>query len=148
MINIQIPKDPRDFQPKFVGPFTERQTICVAAAVVIVFAGIWIEQHILKLPAISLIPPLIPAMIPLFMGFSEPLFKMQPEVYFKTVFHNMVKIPKHRSFKTQNYYKLLEDMRTEEELEEEENAPKKKGMSARELRRFEASLPEELHAYK
>lgn len=118
MINIQIPKDIREYETRFIGPFTARETGSIAIASVMVFLGVEFETKILHMPVVSYIPPLIPALIPLFFGFGEKGLRMKPEVYLMTVFRNQFIVPKHRPFKTHNLYDIMmKDM--EQELKED-----------------------------
>lgn len=137
MVTIQIPKDIREYEPKFIGPFNIRQAVCLTASVVIEFLGVQLQTAILKLPTASYIPPLIIAIIPLFFGFAGPVLHMKPEVYLRTVFMNMTVVPKNRPYKTHNYYDVHLNVK---EAEVAENKEKKK-------QKLE-NLPDELIAYK
>lgn len=104
MLTIQIPKDIREFETKFAGPLTLRQAVCCVVACAIEYAGVKLQSDILKLPVTSYIPPLFIAMIPLFFGFGEKALHMKPETYLRIVLFNMLMVPKHRPYKTKNYY--------------------------------------------
>lgn len=41
---IQIPKDIRSYEPKFLGPFTVREGVCIAIAGAIMLGGVAIEN--------------------------------------------------------------------------------------------------------
>lgn len=143
MVNIQIPKDIREYEPKFVGPFTGRQAGSVAIAALIIWGGITIEKNVLHLPAISFIPPAILAVPFLFFGFGEKLLRMKPEIYLATIFRNLVLIPKHRSYVSQNLYDICMK-------ESEDAADPAKAAGAPAVRKTKAppkSLPYELTAY-
>lgn len=134
MVTIQIPKDIREYEPKFMGPFSFRQAVSVALAAGIEFLGYQFQLYVLKLPVASYIPPMFIAFIPLFFGFGEAAFHMKPEVYLRTVFLNMTVIPKFRPYKTHNYY----DIHLTEKEEPKESVKKKKKLT---------NVPEELTAY-
>lgn len=137
MITIQIPKDIREYEPKFIGPFNFRQAVSVVAAASIEFLGYQFQLHILKLPVASYIPPLFLAFIPLFFGFGEAAFHMKPEVYLRTVFLNIMVIPKFRPYKTHNYYDIYW---TEKKEKEKKNSDKKN-------KKNDLNVPEELRTY-
>lgn len=137
MVTIQIPKDIREYEPKFIGPLNIRQAVSVTIAAVIEFLGIRLQTDFLGLPTASYIPPMFIAFIPLFFGFGDAAFHMKPEVYLRTVFMNMTVIPKFRPYKTHNYYDI--HLTEHSDDEEEDNSKKKK----KKLK----NIPEELTAY-
>lgn len=137
MVTIQIPKDIREYEPKFIGPFNIRQAVSLTAGAVIEFLGVQLQTSILKLPTASYIPPLAIAIIPLFFGFAGSVLHMKPEVYLRTVFMNMTVVPKNRPYKTHNYYDVHLCQKEEEETE-------KKGKKKQKL----DNVPDELIAYQ
>lgn len=104
MIMIPIPQDFREYEAKFIGPLTFRESICSLVAGFIEYGGVRIQTDLLHLPVASYIPPLIIAIIPLFFGFGEKAFRMKPETYLRMVMANILFVPKHRPYKSKNYY--------------------------------------------
>lgn len=143
MILIQIPKDIRSYEPKFLGPFTVREGICIAIAGAIMLGGVAIEKYLFQMDSVSYIPPAIPAMIPIFFGWGERLLNMKPEVYLRTVFIQSTMVPKYRPFKTHNFYDVREKKYSPSQDEETEKTVKPRKKKNRELRK----IPDELKAY-
>lgn len=106
MIMIPIPQDFREYEAKFIGPLTFRESICSLIAGLIEYGGVRIQTDLLHLPVASYIPPLIIAIIPLFFGFGEKAFRMKPETYLRMVMANILFVPKHRPYKSKNYYDI------------------------------------------
>ena len=105
MIDIQISKDIREYEPKFVGPFTMRQTVCLVAAGIILTVGVQIEKNIFHMPVTSYFPPMILAMIPLLFGWGDKfLGGVFPEYYIKYILIPYYKAPKYRGWHTHNFY--------------------------------------------
>lgn len=135
MISIPIPQDIREYEPKFLGPLSFREAMCSLCAALIEYAGIRFQTDVLHLPVSSYIPPLVIALIPLFFGFGEKAFHMKPEIYLKMVLANMLTVPKHRPYKTKNYY----DMHL--------TAPKEPQVSKKHSRKNQQNLEADLIAY-
>lgn len=113
MIMIPIPQDFREYEAKFIGPFTFRESVCSLSAALIEYLGVRLQTDILHLPVASYIPPLIISIIPLFFGFGEKAFRMKPEVYLRMVLRNIIFVPKHRPYRTKNYYDTHLTMKVE-----------------------------------
>ena len=128
MINIQIPKDVREYQPKFIGAFTFRQAVCLAIVAGINAGGIFIQQNFLGMKEVNYIPQMILSIIPLFFGWGEEALRMKPESYLRTVFKNMFFIPKTRVYKSRNYYDIYFKPVEKEEEVKQEKMPKKKDL--------------------
>lgn len=140
MINISIPKDIREYQPKFIGPFTVRETASIAIAGGFAFIGAWFEKSVLKMPAVTYIPFLVIILPILFFGFGEKFLKIPPEKYLQTVFFSRYVAKRHRVFETKNLYDTIWDPIEEEE--EEDPKEKKKQMKK------ERALPKEYRAFQ
>ena len=102
MYNLQIPKDLREYEPKFAGPFSFREAVAVFIAGVIMIAGTFFLKWIFGVDKMSYIPAGIPALIPVFFGFGEKVLHMKPEVYLRTVFVNKFIVPKKRTYASNN----------------------------------------------
>ena len=114
MLMIPIPKDIREYEPKFVGPFTFRQAICIVAAGLIEFGGVKFQTEVMHLPVASYIPPLILVAIPLFFGWGEITLHMKPETYLRMVLFNMINVPKNRPYKSRNMFDQYEEPKEKE----------------------------------
>lgn len=108
MIIMPVPKDVRDFKPKFIGPFSKREFIGVAAAVVIAvltFAltypfsmGMTVNQRAVIV--------LIPGVVPLACGFID-IQGMPIWVYARNLLIQNFLAPRHRVYRTNNIYAEL-----------------------------------------
>lgn len=157
MIQVQIPKDIREYEPKFIGPFTARQCFSILAAGLIELAGSRLMGEMFTDPKMSYIPPLVIAAIPLFYGFGEQLLHMKPEVYIKEVFIRSLIYPKVRPYKTHNFIEIqLNEIEKERKAEEanrkdkNKDTDKNKGKGrdkSKKSKQNEKDLPEELRAY-
>ena len=149
MVNIQITKDIRSYQPKFIGPFTFRQAVCLCIAVAINIAGIVFQTNVLGLSQddVNFIPQIILSVIPMFFGWGEDALKMKPETYLRRVLRNMLVIPKNRPYRTRNFYDIY---LSEEKLQEhtEEPVNKKQTKSAKSAKKKNEELPPEFRMYE
>lgn len=121
MLEISIPRDVRDFQPKFMGPFTERQCAALAAMIVVLSLTVLIQKNLLGFEVISYIPGLVLASPAILFGWGDKVFQMPFEVYARTVFLNAFVIPKHRVYQIHCYYSTTE-ARLRKEMDEAEAA--------------------------
>lgn len=105
MIIMPVPKDVRDFKPKFIGPFSKREFIGVVAAVVIAvltFAltypfsmGMTVNQRAVIV--------LIPGVVPLACGFID-IQGMPIWVYARNLLIQNFLAPRHRVYRTDNNF--------------------------------------------
>ena len=124
MYNLQIPKDLREYEPKFAGPFSFREAVAVFIAGVMVVAGTFFLKWLFGVERMSYIPALIPALVPLFFGFGEKGLHMKPEIYLKTIFTNKFVVPKKRTYMTNNVIDI--EQRKTSEMTEKKIVKKKK----------------------
>lgn len=143
MISIQIPKDIRAYEPKFLGPFTVREGVCLALAAGIMLGGVALEKLVFQMDTVSYIPPAIPAIIPIFFGWGEKFLHMKPEVYLRTVLVQSTMVPRYRPYRTHNFYDVREKKYMQEHPEPEEQELQKKCKKNNNQRK----IPEELRAY-
>ena len=127
-MDIKIPKDPRDFKPKFIAGFTMRQFFALMGVIVIAYLNVAIQKNVLGLESIINMPILIPSIIPLFLGFGEPLVGMPPEKYIQLVFISA----------------FIKEEKKAEKLAESKKQPEKKNKARK---RKPVEIPEELVAY-
>lgn len=106
MISISIPKDIREYEPKFIANLTAKQCICLLLAAIIEFAGVQIQKLVFHLPTASFIPPLFIAFVPLLFGWGKQIFHMETEVYIRNVLFRSLTVPPKRVYKTRNFYDL------------------------------------------
>lgn len=115
MIEIEIPKDIKDYEPKLIGPFTTRQTICFAAIVLIMVVG----YNVLKLffdNGLKVIIPLVVSAIPMAIGWYKP-YGMRFEKYALSQFQTVILPPKKRLYKVDNIYDQFDKIIEKEEAE-------------------------------
>ena len=118
MIEIRITKEIGGYKPKFLGPFTLRQVICL-------LIGVPICYFIFKFTAPYLPSDLpgflcaIPAGIAWLFGWYEP-YGMPTEKFLKSIAVNVLMAPTKRPYKIKNSH---EEMLQEMVKAEETNAP-------------------------
>ena len=103
---MPVPRDIRDFKPKFIGPFTKPQAISVAISGLVgamffsAFKGV--STDILMIPIVVIDAPILAC------GFitvrNVPLW-----IYFRDVFIRNTLAPKRRPYKTENAYEQLSE---------------------------------------
>ena len=126
MIEIEIPKDLKDFEPKVIGPFTVRQLVCTVSIVGIMLVG----YNVFKLffdNGLKIVIPLILCLIPILIGWYKP-YGMRFEKYAISQLYTVIIPPKKRLYKVENTYEQFEKMIEKEEkekLEAEAKAAKK-----------------------
>ncbi len=126
MIEIEIPKDLKDFEPKVIGPFTVRQLVCTVSIVGIMLVG----YNVLKMffdNGLKVVIPLILCLIPILIGWYKP-YGMRFEKYAISQLYTVIIPPKKRLYKVENTYEQFEKMIEKEEkekLEAETKAAKK-----------------------
>ncbi len=102
MIDIRIPKEIRQYEAKFVGPFTMRQTICVGVGLTVCI----LIYNVLK-PFISrdlmMFFLLLPAAAIFLFGWVKP-YGMRFEQFFISAFINNFIAPKKRKYITINQH--------------------------------------------
>ena len=112
-VTRQTLKDVGNFEAKFVGPFTTRQTICLAAGIIpSVFIDYVLYSFTRDVAAFFLVTVVIMA-APIFLGFgSKFCHDMKPEDFVKGYIKYHILAPKIRLYQT----KTLDDIIWEEEL--------------------------------
>lgn len=104
MIIQPVPRDIREFKPKFIGPFTKPQAISVAISALIafiifsVFKGV--STEILMFTVAIIDAPILAC------GFIN-YRNMSGAVYFRDVILRNMLVPKKRPYKTENAYQEL-----------------------------------------
>lgn len=99
-IEIRINKDVGSYQAKFMGPFTMRQTVCVAIAAPFCW-GIYFGLSPILTTDIAGFLVFIPATIAAMFGWLKP-FGMPMERFLKSVFITMFLAPACRKYVTVN----------------------------------------------
>ena len=113
MIEIEIPKDIKDYEPKLIGPLTARQTVCAGAMLVITLVG----YNVLKMffdNSLKIVIPLVICLIPILIGWYKP-YGMRFEKYAISQFYTVILPPKKRLYKVENLYDQFD-----KEIEKEE----------------------------
>jgi phosphoketolase len=132
MLEIEIPRDVREYQPKMFGNFTARQVLCLIACVIIFGLTTVIEQRLLHLATLTYIPAFPLVVVPLAFGWGDKIVGMPVEKYIRLVFVNNVAAPKHRAYKTHNYLEMeFHKMQQEAEFVEPDQVNKKKKEQAK-----------------
>lgn len=121
MLEISIPRDIRDFQPKFMGPFTERQCAALAVMVIVMLLTCLIQKKVLGFEVVTYLPGLVLSTPAFLFGWGDKVLQMPFEVYARTVFLNTFVIPKHRVYQIHCYYSTTE-ARIRKEMDEAESA--------------------------
>ena len=113
MIEIEISKDLKDYEPKFLGPFTTRQTICVVSIAAIMGVGYNVIKNFSD-SGLQVIIPLFLCLIPILIGWYKPN-GMKFENYFVAQLYTSVFPPKKRKYRIENMYELFEKEIAKEE---------------------------------
>lgn len=120
MVEIRITKEIGNYEPKFIGPFTLRQTICVAIAAPICY---FLYKYLSPIvtPDVAGFFCAIPGGIAALFGWIKP-YGMHTEQFIRSVFINMAIAPSHRVYKTENQFEIAAERLMEEEKAAQEAA--------------------------
>lgn len=129
MIEVQVPKDVTVYEATLVGPFTARQTICVAIAAAVEYVYYVIVSHIssnLDLNSMIGIGVLLALPI-LFLAVGKP-YGMKPETYLYYYWLPSLVSNKDRPYKTEIIWDTLnkEETDNKNQKSKEKNNKKKK----------------------
>lgn len=124
MIEIEIPKDVRQYESKLVGPFTTRQTVCLVIGAGLAFA---FYKLFPGLPSdIRIFASGIIAAPVLLFGWLK-IYGMKLEDFLRAALISSFISPKHRLYKTQNIYTDNTKKLSKKELDKKRNSmPKSK----------------------
>ena len=124
MIEIEIPKDIRQYDAKLIGPFNVRQTAC------------FVSGAIITVPVYFAIRDLIPTDISLFIAICIYLpfllcgwikvYGLPFERFFLTFVYSTLLAPANRKYKTKNIFDIKENKFEETDLNNEHKVKKKK----------------------
>lgn len=114
MIEVEIPSDIKDYEPKILGPFTKRILICAIAIAATSLIGYMILDKFLD-NGLRVILPLI-FDIPWALIAAYKPYGMKFENYFVSQLYTTIIPPKHRKYIVENLYEKFEN-----ELIAEEN---------------------------
>lgn len=103
MLDIEIPKDIREYEPKVVGSFTTRQVFCLVGIALVLMLTTSIERNLLHFTQMTYIPAFPFCGIIGLIGWGNQLVGMPIERYLQLIFINAVLAPKHRPYVTHNY---------------------------------------------
>ena len=120
MIEIEIPKDIKEFEPKLIGPLTKRTLLGGIAVVVTSLVGYFIMNSFCDNGLRFITPAIFDIPWALIM-FYKP-YGMKFEQYFMSQLYTTIIPPKHREYKIDNLYKQFEN-----ELGPQVNRKKKGG---------------------
>lgn len=105
MVEIRITRELGDYTPKFIGPFTLRQFICLVGAGVPCYFLYSSLRGILPVDAIGFLC-MIPAAIAAAFGWFRP-YGMKMEVFIRSIFITMFLAPANRKYRATNRTKKL-----------------------------------------
>lgn len=131
MINIRIPKEIRNYETKFVGPLTMRQTICVAIGLIVcVFVYNICKAFIPR--DLMLFILIFPAAAIFCFGWVKPYGMKFEQFFFSAVRNNFI-APRKRKYKTVNTHAEMlraihkaEELRQKQEYKQNKTKPPKK----------------------
>lgn len=101
MLEAQTPMDIRKYDAKLVGPFTTRQLVCFVGGAVLSYGCYKLFGNILGNTTFYV--SCVVALPFLVCGWIKP-YGMPFERFFQSAFVSTVLAPKHRKYKTKNYY--------------------------------------------
>lgn len=118
MIEIEIPKDIKEYEPKFIGPFTLRKFLGVVGSVLVMVIGYNVLKGVFD-NGLKVLIPLVLATIPFLFGYYKP-YGLPFEKYAIAQLNTNIIPPKVRKYKTENLFEKLE-----KDIEKEEMAKQK-----------------------
>lgn len=117
MVEVRIPKELNQYEPKLIGPFTSRQlvTILIIAPLMVVTFNFVRSFASFDAACISVLPF---ATIAAFFGWTKP-YGMKFEVFLASIFVNVILAPAKRPYVTENFFSEYTDIvLTDEKMEE------------------------------
>lgn len=106
MIEIEIPNDIKDFEPKIIGPFTKRMALCIVAIAATSLGGYFILNNFFNNGLRILIPLIFDLPWALIAAYKP--YGMKFEEYFASQIYTTILPPKHRRYRTENLYEQFE----------------------------------------
>ena len=105
MIIMPVPRDVREFKPKFIGPFSKREFIGVAAAAVLVVLTFAVTYPLSTGMTINqrAVIVLVPGVVPLACGFID-IQGMPVWIYARNLVIQNFLAPRHRVYRTNNNF--------------------------------------------
>ena len=131
MVEIRITRELGDFTPKFIGPFTLRQCICIFLGAIPCYLFYTQLKDYLPIDAIGFLC-MIPAGIAAAFGWFKP-YGMKMEIYLRSVFVTMFLAPATRRYRGPNHLEALfaKIEAAEKEYQEEISGKKRKKKQAK-----------------
>lgn len=141
MIEIQVTKEITDFEPKLIGPFTVRQTICLALGLPICYVVIrYLSPYLTR--DVALFFCCIPAAFAWAFGWYKP-YGMKMEQFLRAVYVTRFLAPIHRRYKTANTVEqIIHDAEEQWNREEEERLLATETPKQRRARKRAAQAPQ------
>lgn len=137
-IEIRINKEIGNFEPKFVGPFTIRQAVCLLIGAPICFFIYKFTAPVITADLAGFLCT-IPAAAAVAIGWVKP-YGMKMEKFIQSVFINRVVAPANRRYKTENHHeKMLALLAHECEQQELAKAGKKKQKNPSKPQKYKVS---------
>lgn len=125
MIEVEIPNDIKEFEPKLIGPFTKRLLLCAVAIAATSVIGYFILDKFTD-SGLRIVIPLI-FDVPWALIAAYKPYGMKFEKYFVSQLYTTIIPPKHRRYKTENLYEKFENEIIAEE-KAKENASNSKNL--------------------
>lgn len=123
MIEVEIPNDIEDFEPKIIGPFTKRMALCIVAIVATSLGGYFILNNFFNNGLRILIPLIFDLPWALIAAYKP--YGMKFEEYFVSQIYTTILPPKHRRYRTENLYEKFEkELINEEKTQANTKLPK------------------------
>lgn len=124
-IEIKIPKEINKYEAKFIGPFTMRQSICLAIALPACILLYNFLKPYIPVDVVGFVC-IFPAAIAYLFGWCKP-YGMKFEKFVQSVFISSFVAPSKRKYCTENFYAAIaEEIRNEEKLAQEADSKGKK----------------------
>ncbi len=125
MIEIKIPKDIREYDAKLIGPFSLRQTICIAIAAVLAIVSYSTIGRLLP-QDFKILLCLVISLPALLCGWYKP-YGLPFEKYAQIVLITSILAPKHRKYQTENAFEqMTADEKKEKQLKRKDIIKKNK----------------------
>lgn len=133
-IEREIPKDISKYEAKLIGPFTTRQVVCGVPGI-----GLALGSYFLLRPYISedmcFFIALLVSLPLLLCAVAKP-YGIPFEKYISIIFVSQVLAPKYRKYVTENTYKELEEIKTNNKKKKKKEKKKNKNIYVGEYQQF------------
>ena len=106
MIKIPVPKEIRQYETKLLGPFSARQTVCLAIGAVLSIGLLLLQKYLFGTEPTDGMGPCV-LVIGVCMLFTAKFYGLKFEEYIVTYIYDNFLSPPKRKYETENYYQKI-----------------------------------------